>query len=463
VKDDSARDKAIEKLVTEKLRKSSGTPATACPGAGIIAAYFERTLAPKERAAWEVHFDSCARCQQQIAQLVRMDEPEEAVRAPVAAQIPGRKIFFLRWAWAAPMLLALLVAGLWYTGELDPLLHQNGETPAQVSSPAPAPAKAPETAGAIQASKPPAPRAEKPEIIPPSMRAAKDELQASAKPSEPRSSNAPMPKAQPSPQNQVAEKAESFAAPIEKERVAAAPPPAELKAIPQTVMEEGNIVAPAERSRLATAPGNAGGISGASAGVVGGAPATPAPKPESGTSAESHSVEAATQAAGASNSAKAMGALAARKTMAQSKTLAQAQGVNTRLGGTGFHYTRALFRSTTEGFMSTTRLWRVGPHGLIQAQGADGTWETKKSEVTADLLDISFPSASVGWAVGQEGTVLRSANGGENWTRVASPANEDLVRVTATGADSAEVTTRSGVVFSTADGGASWTRSNRAQ
>jgi Carboxypeptidase regulatory-like domain/Photosynthesis system II assembly factor YCF48 len=102
--------------------------------------------------------------------------------------------------------------------------------------------------------------------------------------------------------------------------------------------------------------------------------------------------------------------------------------------------------------------WRVGPHGLIQKRIGEDEWQTKSSGVAEDLYAISFASHEVGWAVGQDGTVLRSANGGESWGRLASPTSEVLVRVRATSAESAEVTTRSGIVFRTTDGAATWTR-----
>jgi photosystem II stability/assembly factor-like uncharacterized protein len=100
--------------------------------------------------------------------------------------------------------------------------------------------------------------------------------------------------------------------------------------------------------------------------------------------------------------------------------------------------------------------WRVGASGLIEKPGPDGSWVAVPSGVSADLNAIAFPTPSVGWVVGQSGTVLRSTNGGATWQKIGFPTDEDLVRVTATSDQAARVTTSGGKIFATADGGKSW-------
>jgi hypothetical protein len=100
--------------------------------------------------------------------------------------------------------------------------------------------------------------------------------------------------------------------------------------------------------------------------------------------------------------------------------------------------------------------WRVGRRGLIQSADASGNWTTQASGVEANLLDIVFATPSVGWAVGQTGTVLRTTDGGTTWSQIQIPTRADLVRVTASGEYAARVVTRDGQTFATADGGKSW-------
>lgn len=99
--------------------------------------------------------------------------------------------------------------------------------------------------------------------------------------------------------------------------------------------------------------------------------------------------------------------------------------------------------------------WRVGRRGTIQKADETGKWERVPSGVDDDLFDITF-AGDAGWAVGHEGTVLRSTDGGNTWRKVPAPTTEDLVRVSTKGADQALVITRSGKSFSTNDGGQSW-------
>lgn len=102
-----------------------------------------------------------------------------------------------------------------------------------------------------------------------------------------------------------------------------------------------------------------------------------------------------------------------------------------------------------------TPKWRVGRRGTIQRADEAGGWVNVPSGVEADLFDITF-AGSAGWAVGYEGTVLRSTDGGNTWRKVSAPTNQDLVRVSAQSAQQARVVSRSGEFFSTTDGGRSW-------
>jgi len=64
------------------------------------------------------------------------------------------------------------------------------------------------------------------------------------------------------------------------------------------------------------------------------------------------------------------------------------------------------------------RLVAVGPRGHIvysDNQGQD--WRQAHVPVSADLNAVAFPNALEGWAVGNDGVVLHSRDGGASWSR----------------------------------------------
>jgi Photosynthesis system II assembly factor YCF48 len=432
VKDESAREKALDKLVREKLRAQAAAPAGACPEASILAAYVERALAPGERTRWEAHFASCARCQEQIAALVRLSEEDEPVARPAPAR---RRVAGFRWAWAASVLLAVTVAGLWYTGEFKSRLKQNVET---ISIPARPPASAPPTASEGKQPIPPATAEKKRAETPP---AATRRVERMKRPvSEVASANAPLPTSpEASGAARQAARQEVMSAEVEKPGQAPRPPAAErgsgppLPPAPRDQMAAPMAVAPsvtppserAERARKPQAAGEAGTVGALSDRAL-------TPRAPSAPAAEAQTVEV-------------------RKSPALRKSLVQAEGM--AAPRSGLHYARA--RPVESMNPASPPLWRVGPRGLIEKM-AQGSWVERPSGVTEDLLDVTFPRAQAGWIVGRHGTVLRSTDVGETWERAKRPTDEDLVRVTAQSAESAQVTARSGAVFATTDGGKSW-------
>jgi photosystem II stability/assembly factor-like uncharacterized protein len=64
------------------------------------------------------------------------------------------------------------------------------------------------------------------------------------------------------------------------------------------------------------------------------------------------------------------------------------------------------------------RLVAVGSRGLIVVSTDEGiTWRQARVPVQSDLLAAYFPSPDTGWAVGHDGVVLRSDDGGESWVK----------------------------------------------
>nr|HET7858554.1 YCF48-related protein [Caldimonas sp.] len=72
---------------------------------------------------------------------------------------------------------------------------------------------------------------------------------------------------------------------------------------------------------------------------------------------------------------------------------------------------------------SAARVVAVGQRGhVVFSDDAGATWQQASVPVSSDLVAVSFPKAdaaarAVGWAVGHDGVVLRSVDGGRSWTR----------------------------------------------
>jgi photosystem II stability/assembly factor-like uncharacterized protein len=65
-----------------------------------------------------------------------------------------------------------------------------------------------------------------------------------------------------------------------------------------------------------------------------------------------------------------------------------------------------------------TRLIAVGQRGhIVYSDNAGKSWVQAKVPVSSDLVGVHFPSRTSGWAVGHDGVVLHSIDGGESWTR----------------------------------------------
>lgn len=68
--------------------------------------------------------------------------------------------------------------------------------------------------------------------------------------------------------------------------------------------------------------------------------------------------------------------------------------------------------------MAGTRLVSVGQRGHILYSDNQGkSWAQAAVPVSSDIVAVHFPSPQKGWAVGHDGVVLHSSNGGAGWSR----------------------------------------------
>lgn len=64
------------------------------------------------------------------------------------------------------------------------------------------------------------------------------------------------------------------------------------------------------------------------------------------------------------------------------------------------------------------RLICVGQRGhILYSDDQGGKWTQANVPVSSDLVAVSFPSPEQGWAVGHDGVVLHSSNGGTSWIK----------------------------------------------
>lgn len=64
------------------------------------------------------------------------------------------------------------------------------------------------------------------------------------------------------------------------------------------------------------------------------------------------------------------------------------------------------------------RVVTVGQRGhIVYSDDAGKTWRQAKVPVSSDLVAVAFPTPQKGWAVGHDGVVLHSADGGVTWTK----------------------------------------------
>jgi photosystem II stability/assembly factor-like uncharacterized protein len=87
-------------------------------------------------------------------------------------------------------------------------------------------------------------------------------------------------------------------------------------------------------------------------------------------------------------------------------------------------------RFTSVSFVDAHHGWAVGAEGRVFATRDGGrTWAAQKSNVTADLADVKFLDKYEGWAVGAEGTLIHTTDGGALWTAEASGTTHALERL----------------------------------
>ena len=97
----------------------------------------------------------------------------------------------------------------------------------------------------------------------------------------------------------------------------------------------------------------------------------------------------------------------------------------------------------------------VGEFGTIlrSTDGQGKTWKAVKVPTTAHLWDVSFYSATLGWAVGDKGTILHTKDGGVTWKLQPSGVTDRLESVCLNSATDGWAVGQGGVMLHTTTGG----------
>ena len=109
--------------------------------------------------------------------------------------------------------------------------------------------------------------------------------------------------------------------------------------------------------------------------------------------------------------------------------------------------------------LAGSRMVIVGERGHVLLSDDQGKqWRQARVPTRATLTGVFFLNAQLGWAVGHDEVILRSEDGGENWTRThfAPEKQQPLLDVWFADADNGFAFGAYGTVLASHDGGRTW-------
>jgi photosystem II stability/assembly factor-like uncharacterized protein len=112
-------------------------------------------------------------------------------------------------------------------------------------------------------------------------------------------------------------------------------------------------------------------------------------------------------------------------------------------------------------FAGTDHAFVVGSKGLLlESDDAGKSWITRRLGQTVrayDLYGVRFDrDGTDGWIVGEHGTVYRTGDRGRNWSKRTCPVADSLFKVAVRSANAACAVGANGALLCTEDGGANW-------
>jgi hypothetical protein len=451
-------DDEMGRLLEHRLRTIAVPPGEVCADAETLASYVDDGMSAKERAEWEAHFATCAKCRRALALMSRLKETASPELDGGISRDPTSTRGNL-WVWMPLAACVLVGAGLWFaTRPVDrglvasvqpatqmaripeeakptPLKDEERREPAASAArgraAAPAATGAPSSADA--ALKSPAGRndIDAADKSAPKFRAeAERKLEAPAPPP-----SAPLPPAAPPAGEALAESTTKAKAPAPKpvpgdqavdslttalrqQRPAPATPaqrasgPSAQQQQPQQAQSPRPAKAasppPAEAGRLAGVAGAAGGVaSGAGSGTGGGAsagmsPGSPAPAPVQAQAAASTTLDASAGAKEQGDAAKTATAKAADAKAANASRTPPASTAANAVAGEATARTADTKGATTNGAAPVNTAANAGGVNAVNAAGGNAnTSNANASGVNAKVggpANVNaVPAASAGY------------------------------------------------------------------
>lgn len=109
-------------------------------------------------------------------------------------------------------------------------------------------------------------------------------------------------------------------------------------------------------------------------------------------------------------------------------------------------------------FTDTNTGYAVGNNGTIVKTINSGiTWTTQLSGTDNQLFSIYFIDSNIGWIVGSNSTILKTINGGATWSsQITGFSNNHFSSVYFTDANTGYIVTLAGKIIKTIDGGNTW-------
>lgn len=135
--------------------------------------------------------------------------------------------------------------------------------------------------------------------------------------------------------------------------------------------------------------------------------------------------------------------------------------------GKSFHQARTVPTQallTSLSFINDKQGWAVGHDGVVlHTEDGGNTWTLQREDLQADnpLLSVRFKDAQHGLAVGLFGTAVQTSDGGKTWTPLSVESGEEsdhhLNFIFGDGTPMLYLAGEAGLIYRSADGGASWT------
>jgi photosystem II stability/assembly factor-like uncharacterized protein len=111
-------------------------------------------------------------------------------------------------------------------------------------------------------------------------------------------------------------------------------------------------------------------------------------------------------------------------------------------------------------FFSTDLGFAVGDNGtIIKTDDGGENWTRVTSSSIEQFFSIHFPTLNIGYIVGGGATVLKTTDGGDTWESLVCSQPQDIFKSTYfISSDTGFITSAYGKIFKTTDGGTSWSQ-----